>query len=918
MLYAVMASDAVMANVASKVPFGDLCRLCEKISNKQGKENKAKALADFVQRWRDFHQKLHVNDNNVNDSFYPAMRLLLPKFEKERSAYGIKEVTLAKIYIEILNLNKERRDAQSLLNFRAPKNAKADAGDFASVAYNVLRNRCPDTGKLTIEDVNDHLDKVSFHNAAKDKGQIKYHLLQLLRNTSATEQKWLIRMIMKDMKMGLSEQSILNVFHADGQDLYDVSNNLSKVCTVLHDPGKRLHEIEISLFNPFRPMLGDRAVPEKVEKLMDKKEFFVEVKYDGERMQLHKKGDRYKFYSRNGNDYSDVFGSSPFTGTIARHIHNLFDSRVDSCILDGEMVGYHTKLKIMGSKGQNFDVKCLQDGDEYQPMFCVFDILLFNDKVLSNLKLNERLAYLNDDLFKECDGRLRNTEHKIGRCKDDVVDALNEAIDNREEGIVVKNPDSLYKPNSRKAGWLKIKPEYVDSVMEQLDLIIIGGYFGEGRRKGMISHFLLGVAVPNTSGEAPGVFHSVGKVGSGYSLQELYELCRKLNDHWQVYSKRNPPANVILAQGHKEKPDVFIEPSKSFIVQVKAAEIINSDRFKTGCTLRFPRVEAVRYDKTWKQCMTTTELFDLRQQASGKLASKRLLNDQDGEESVSKKPKTGIVSRQPLTVAPHFRGADLSAITKESNIFDGKEMCVLNGTSSQTKQDLEKFVATNGGVVVQNPSSNVFCLLANRIDLRTKNMIRYRAYDVVKCDWLLRCVSDRSFIPWVPSDMIHSSRKTSESFSSNYDKYGDSFTDDATPEDLRKVFDGIAPDKMSSRSEIAEMEREYFPNTSKMGLFRQYRFYIDNSEKIGIRDGDYGVGLSLSVCESRLYGGTISDQLDAYVSHVILDERRLIRLKEFRSLNRRRRIKFHIVTKSWISDCIKSNAILPERSYEPL
>lgn len=81
-----------------------------------------------------------------------------------------------------------------------------------------------------------------------------------------------------------------------------------------------------------------------------------------------------------------------------------------------------------------------------------------------------------------------------------MVEALNEAIDNREEGLVVKSVSSLYKPNTRKGGWLKIKPEYIDGLMDELDLIIIGGYFGEGHRSGMVSHFLLGVAVPNGSG----------------------------------------------------------------------------------------------------------------------------------------------------------------------------------------------------------------------------------------------------------------------------------------------------------------------------------------------------------------------------------------------------------------------------------
>ncbi len=75
--------------------------------------------------------------------------------------------------------------------------------------------------------------------------------------------------------------------------------------------------------------------------------------------------------------------------------------------------------------------------------------------------------------------------------RQDCVDALNDAIDSREEGIMIKDPESVYKPNTRKGGWYKLKPEYVDGLMDELDLVIVGGYFGTGTRGGLLSHFML-------------------------------------------------------------------------------------------------------------------------------------------------------------------------------------------------------------------------------------------------------------------------------------------------------------------------------------------------------------------------------------------------------------------------------------------
>jgi DNA ligase-4 len=157
-----------------------------------------------------------------------------------------------------------------------------------------------------------------------------------------------------------------------------------------------------------------------------------------------------------------------------------------------------------------------------QPCYVVFDVLMINDINLANCPLKERLENLSK-LFEPHAGHMHLAD-RIERCnKEDVIASLNEAIDRREEGIVVKNPSSLYKPDKRKgSGWLKIKPEYVDSLSDELDLIIIGGYFGVGRRSGMISHFMCGVAVsPLITGDKPNVFYSFCKVCITCKLHHL-------------------------------------------------------------------------------------------------------------------------------------------------------------------------------------------------------------------------------------------------------------------------------------------------------------------------------------------------------------------------------------------------------------
>jgi DNA ligase-4 len=351
-------------NVAQRVAFHDLALLCERISvSAKGGGGKSKLFTSFLQHWRNVHATLHADEAQTDDSFYPAMRLILPHLDRQRLAYGMKEVVLAKCYIEVLGIAKESEDAQKLLKYRAPQTTKQDAGDFATVAFYVLKNRCPDKGRLSIAEVNASLDDLALSNVKKDKGGMKKSLQTLLRNLSALEQKWLIRIILKNMMMGMNENSVFSAFHPDALDLHNVCTNLEKVCKDLRDPSVRLIDSEITLFSSFRPMLAARASINHVEKLMDHKPFYVEIKYDGDRMQLHKNGDNYMYFSRSGKDYTHSFGSTPKEGSFTPAIHKSFSTRVQSCILDGEMVGYDLVNDCFRFKGENVDVKTLDEAD---------------------------------------------------------------------------------------------------------------------------------------------------------------------------------------------------------------------------------------------------------------------------------------------------------------------------------------------------------------------------------------------------------------------------------------------------------------------------------------------------------------------------------------------------------------------------
>ncbi|KAK3510421.1 hypothetical protein QTP70_005919 [Hemibagrus guttatus] len=833
-------------SVAEQVPFLDLCTVLENIQKAKHRPDKAKCLKDFIDSWRRFHAALHKDNPSTTDSFYPAMRLIVPPFERERMAYGIKENMLAKLYIEVLGLPKSGPEANKLLNYRAPTTSKGESGDFALTAYFVLKKRC---------------------------------------TSQALEQKWLIRMILKDMKLGISKETVLQ----------------------LHDPSVSLNEVSISLFSAFKPMLAGVGNIRQVEKQMENQVFYIETKLDGERIQLHKDGDVYKYYSRNSFEYTQHFGASPLEGSITPYIHNVFKSNVVSCILDGEMMAYNPATETFMQKGSKFDVKRLVDDSDLQPCFCVFDVLLVNNQKFGNEPLKKRYDTL-QTVFTPVKGRIQLVQNTEAKTKQEVINALNEAIDNREEGIMVKNPMSIYKPDKRGEGWLKIKPEYVDGLMDELDLLIVGGYWGKGRRSGMLSHFLCAVAETPSPGEKPTVFHTVCRIGSGYTMKELYELGLKLAKHWKVYRKNSPPAGILCGT---EKPEVYIEPRNSVIIQVKAAEIVTSDMYKTNCTLRFPRIERIREDKEWHECVTLDELSQFRDKASGKLASRHLHFQED--ENEKKKRKLTSKPKKTIGIVDHFKSQDLSTVTKETDMFEDVEFCVMSGSSTHSKADLEKAVACCGGIVVQNPGKDTYCVIAGVENVRVKNLIGSNLHDIVWPSWLLECLDRKQVLPWQPQHMIHMSPSTKEHFAKEYDCYGDSYYVDTDEQQLRDVFSRMGPVEVDAVS-IASIEQKYGFDDLPTSMFRPYRAYFDGCAEIGNPETlTIDTCLDFRALEFRFHGGTVEEKLQEGISHVVVEgEERLLELKTHRRLFTK---KFKIVRETWVTDSINAGHILNDNDY---
>ncbi|KAK2706859.1 DNA ligase 4-like [Artemia franciscana] len=870
--------------------FHDLCLVFEDIKQSESKRRYLK-LKSFIEELR---QKLIQLEKGLGKeiSLFPILRLMLPLLDHSRGVYGIKESKLALLYLKVLSIPKTAPDAKKLLEYRTPKSSKTAAKDFADFAYLVLRDRLPKGKDVTVKYVNEELDKLANYNAIKQGDTSEVVLENLLRSLSALEQKWLIRIILKNLKLGTGQNGILAAYHPDAKDMYDKVNSLEKVCEKLKDPNVRLFQFEISLFTPFKPMLAERGNIEKIDTFLAKTEAILEMKLDGERQQLHKKGKEYKYFSRNCFDYSSCFGPSPSSGSLTPYIHEAFSENVDSCILDGEMMVYDKRLEMPLQKGENYDVKSLKANSSLVPSFYVFDILFLNGEVLTSKPLKERLKLL-ETVFVPIEGSIMPTYRKALTSKQMLIQELNSAIDRREEGIIVKDSNSLYAPNSRKQGWIKIKPEYSGVLGDHLDLLIIGGYYGEGRKHGIISSFLLGAAVPSSEPGGITYFHSFSRVGSGYTLEELQQLLSKLEKFWKPVKKDKPMPSTIVWS--REKPDLWIAPEDSQVLEVKASEFTDSDAYKIGFTLRFPRVEHVRYDKSYRDCTTLKELLEIRERGGGKLFSRPY----DGIDRTREKRKK-VVTEKEVRVAPQFAGANLTDVSVEKDIFQGKEFCVMNGTSMSDKEYLQKLIRSLGGVVVQNPGATTSYVIAQNENIRVKNLIKSGKYDIIKPDWILRCSFEKKFLRFTPSDAICLTGPSQKSLLGSFDIYGDNYTEPIGKAQLEKIFDNMKGEYSASKREIVDVESVEFPVLPKYSLFRPCMVFVD-SESNALR------------LKLKFYGACLAPEVTEYVTHAIADSASDIkRLKDVRHESSG---KFFIVSSNWVYDSVTDNRLKPESEY---
>ncbi|KYM99364.1 DNA ligase 4 [Cyphomyrmex costatus] len=392
----------------AKIKFKQLCDTLEDIAKTYNVKKKEQILQTFIDECRNVGDKLKIEYPESDVSFYPILRLLVPHLERQRGPHNLKQVSLANLYAHIYGFAKNSDSYKKLTNYREFSSDKFIGNDFADRAYYVLNKKLPriDTG-LTIAQINEFLDSISERKMNVTKQQKVETFRVLFRQITGFEMKWMTRIILKDLRLGIGPQKILHIYHPDANDKSLVTNDLREICNQLHNPKIKL-KCSIQIFSYFKPMLLERCNIENIGKLFrDNDLYYVQTKYDGERSQLHMKNGKFKYFTRRGYDITNKpgYGETGSSGLLTAVFTRCLNSNCHSFILDGELMAWHKEKQIFSTKGMNVDVKHLLASSHHQPCFVAFDVILHNDILLIDTPYEDRLKLLND-IFTEEEGSL--------------------------------------------------------------------------------------------------------------------------------------------------------------------------------------------------------------------------------------------------------------------------------------------------------------------------------------------------------------------------------------------------------------------------------------------------------------------------------------------------------------------------------
>ncbi len=465
---------------------------------------------------------------------------------------------------------------------------------------------------LTVEKVYDTLARIALAQGEGSR-EIKLKLLAgLLAEASPKEAKYIARFVEGRLRLGVGDATIMEALAAVYagsaamrsivERAYNLRADLGMVAKILATQGiEALKNIKPEVGIPVRPMLAERLNdPEEILKKLGGRAL-VEYKYDGERAQIHKKGGKVWIFSRRLENITHMY---PDVVKMA-----LEGIRHNEAIVEGEIVaidpetGELRPFQVLMRRRRKHDVHIAME--EIPVAVYLFDMIYVDGEDLTLKPLPQRHSRLEAAIIQS--ERWQLARGIMVEDPETLEKFFLEAVEDGAEGVMAKavHERSIYQAGARGWLWIKYKRDYKSEMTDTVDLVVVGAFYGKGRRGGKYGALLMAAYDPETD-----TFKTVCKVGSGFTDEDL----DRMQDLLKPYMTSKKPARV----DSNIKPDVWVQPA--LVAEIIGAELTLSPihtccygwvRSGAGISIRFPRFIRWRPDKGPEDATTTKELYEM-------------------------------------------------------------------------------------------------------------------------------------------------------------------------------------------------------------------------------------------------------------------------------------------------------------------
>lgn len=481
-------------------------------------------------------------------------------------------------------------------------------GDLGEVSLKVLENKGQSTlfvQKLSINQVLENLQKLALETGNGSVDRKIGIISNLLSNANGYEAKFLVRTILEDLRVGVSSGTIRDAIvwaflYEVGDDLiiknredygkiiniiddaYNRANDFGIIAMLAKEGIEKLKKVSLIPGKPIKVMLAQKE--RSIESAFNRvgRPAILEHKLDGFRTQIHKLGAEVKLFTRRLDEVTNQFPD--VVEAIKKNVTAKY------CILDSEIVGIKEgKYQVFQNISQRIRRKHgISEMVKKLPVeINIFDIMSIEQKDIINIPLIERINIL-EKTVKPVKNVIKIVERIITDDEKEAQEFFEKSIALGHEGLMFKNTESVYNPGSRVGSMVKLK-----NTQDTIDLVIIGGEWGTGKRSGWITSLNL-ACYDAESGE----FLAIGKVGTGLkekreeglSFDEITELLKPL---------------IVQEIGR----EVLVKPS--IVIEIEYEELQASTNYESGFALRFPRVKTLRDDRKAVDCTTLEQVRSL-------------------------------------------------------------------------------------------------------------------------------------------------------------------------------------------------------------------------------------------------------------------------------------------------------------------